>query len=140
MIEYENLSLHISKEQLRSIVNDMSLQDYFIFWGFDRGKMILNVYHADSSNELTFIRHRHSMELTYAKIRDADVMEILERSIQFKQRAEENYKQAAIRQKKKKYQEIDYYLSELHEYMNQGNEQKIKETKALLKQLLSDAS
>jgi hypothetical protein len=140
MVEHKNLSLHISKEQLHSIVNDMTQLHYLIFWGFDRGKMILHIYHASANNQLVFIRHRQSMELVYVKIIDDDVLSVLDRSIQFARRAEESSKQAVLKDKEVQYKEIDYYLSALYEYVENGDIQKVEETKAILKELRNDVS
>jgi hypothetical protein len=140
MIEHKNLSLHISRDQLHSIVNDMAQLHYLIFWGFDRGKMILHIYHASANNQLVFIRHRQSMELIYVKIIDDDVLSVLERSIQFARRAEESNKQAGLKDKEVQYKEIDYYLSALHKYMEKDDTQKVEETKAILKELMNGVS
>ncbi|WP_046176173.1 hypothetical protein [Domibacillus indicus] len=140
MIEHKNLSLHLSKEQLKSIVHELAQQHYLIFWGFDRGTMILNVYHAAANNQFSFIRHRSTMELIYAKIVDEDVLDRLNRSIQFTALAEQHEKRKAALSKEIHYQTLDYYLSELHEYIKQGNTEKIEETKAILASLTSDAS
>lgn len=140
MIEHKNLSLHMSKEQLKSIVHELAQQHYLIFWGFDRGTMILNVYHAAANNQFAFRRHRDSMELIYAKIVDEDVLIRLNKAIQFTTRTEQHEKNKQARSREVRYQELDYYLSELHDYIQQGNTDKIAETKAILSSLTSDAS
>ncbi|OLN21689.1 hypothetical protein BTO30_13360 [Domibacillus antri] len=140
MIEHKNLSLHVSKEQLKSMVHEMAQQHYLIFWGFDQGTMILNVYHAKANNQFAFIRHKNTMEMIYAKIIDEDILLLLNRDIQFELRTEQNHKKTMMLTKEMQYKEIDYYLSLLHDYMEQGDEQKIAETKAILKALQSDAS
>ncbi|MET1029336.1 hypothetical protein [Domibacillus tundrae] len=140
MIEHKNLSLHLSKDQLKGIVHELAQQHYLIFWGFDRGTMILNVYHAAANNQFAFVRHRDTMELIYAKIVDDDVLTRLNRTIQFTTQAEQHEKKKAALSKEVHYKELDYYLSELHDYMKQGNKEKIAETKAILASLTSDAS
>ena len=140
MIEYKNLSLHLSKDQLKSIVHEMAQQHYLIFWGFDRGTMILNVYHAAANNQFAFVRHRDTMELIYAKIIDDDILTRLNKSIQFTARTEQHKKKKAVLSKEVRYQELDYYLCELHDYLKEGNAEKIAETKAVLASLTSDVS
>ncbi|OMP66958.1 hypothetical protein [Domibacillus epiphyticus] len=140
MIEHKNLSLHVSKEQLKSMVHEMSQKHYLIFWGFDRGTMILNVYHAKANNQFTFIRHKDTMEMIYAKVIDEDILLLLNSTIRFASRTQENKTKTVMLTKEMQYKEIDYFLSVLHEYMEERNEQKIAETKAILKELTSNAS
>ena len=140
MGEHKNLSLHLSKEQLKNIVHELAQQHYLIFWGFDRGRMILNVYHAAANNQFSFVRHRDTMELVYANIVDGDVLDRFNKAIQFSARAEHTQKQEKALFEKVRYKELDYYLSVLHEYMRQENKEKIAETKAILASLSSDAS
>lgn len=140
MGEHKNLSLHLSREQLKNIVHELAQQHYLIFWGFDRGRMILNVYHTAANNQFSFVRHRNTMELVYANIVDGDVLDRFNKAIQFSARAEHVQKQEKALFEKVRYKELDYYLSVLHEYMRQENKEKIAETKAILASLSSDAS
>lgn len=140
MAEHKNLSLHLSKDQLKSIVHELAQQQYLIFWGFDRGKMILNVYHTKANNQFTFIRHKDTMELIHANILDEDVLVRLNQVIQFTALTEQNQKNNAALSKEMRYKELDYYLSELHEYLQQGNKEKIAEIKAILTLLSADIS
>lgn len=140
MSEHKDLSLHLTKEQLKSVVHELAQQHYLIFWGFDRGTMILNVYHASANNQFKFVRHRDTMELIYAKIVDDDVLARLNRTIQFTAQAEQHKKKKAALSKEAHYKELDYYLKELHDYMKQGNLEKIAEIKAILASLTSGAS
>lgn len=140
MAEHKNLSLHLSKEQLKNIVHELAQQHYLIFWGFDRGRMILNVYHAAANNQFSFVRHRDTMELVYANIVDGDVLDRFNRVIQLSARADHIQKQEKALFKQVRYKELDYYLSVLHEYIRQENKEKIAETKAILASLSSDAS
>ncbi|WP_050182028.1 hypothetical protein [Domibacillus robiginosus] len=139
MIEHKNLSLHLSKEQLKRMVHELAAQHYLIFWGFDRGTMILNVYQAAANNQFTFIRHRDTMELIYAKIADRNVLAHVNESIPFSAWIDRLQREREAVTKRMRYRELDYYLGVLHDYMLEENKEKMAETKAILASLTSDA-
>ncbi len=140
MMEYQNLSLHLTKEQLKTLVHELSRQHYLIFWGFNKGQMILHAYHPSASNQITFVRHKHTMELVSAKIVEEKVLACLNQTIQFSARARQNEFDHLLAAKEEQYKEIDYLLSKLYYYIQQGDEEKIAEIKAILTALSSDAS
>ncbi|WP_100408069.1 hypothetical protein [Bacillus solitudinis] len=137
--KYDSLSFHVTKKQLNRIIQDVYKEKFAIFWGFDRGKMILNIYNEKMNNKLMFIRKKGFLELILAEIQSEQVIDILDQSIQFSyyiQTKEFSLKQI---KKEEQYNEIDYYLIQLHRYMQVGNQQKITETKKVLQHLVSSS-
>lgn len=135
--QYEKLSIQVPKERLNNIINDLFGLNYSIFWGFDRGRMILNIYYQDENNKLTFIRHKKFLELIQIKVVNKNVLNILDNSIQLLNIIKNKEKQELETSNHKKYNEIDYYLMELHESIQLGDTQKINKTKAILQKLVS---
>ncbi|ERN54289.1 hypothetical protein M3689_03120 [Alkalihalophilus marmarensis] len=134
--QFNNLSIQVKKSQLNDIVQEVNERSYGVFWGFDRGKMILTIHNTDLKNKLTFVRHKRYMELISVDILSVEVLDILDRVIDYTKQVKE-LKEREVRTKKVvQYHEIDYYLSELHEYLVQGDRSKVNETKAILKNLL----
>ncbi|WP_088105383.1 hypothetical protein [Halalkalibacter urbisdiaboli] len=134
---YDSLSIDVKKQQINDIVKQVFKLDFAIFWGFDRGKMILNIYNDKMNNKLMFIRRKGHLELIWAKFSCEKIIDVLENVIHINTIRNEQQKFNNIAAKELQYQQIDYYLTELHYYMEKNNQVKINETKGILKNLLS---
>ncbi|NEU31223.1 hypothetical protein GN156_10565 [bacterium LRH843] len=133
--EYENLSLTVTKKQLNMVIMHVLDNDFKIFWGFSKGKMILNIYSEEVNNKLIFIRHKGYLELIQAKVMCQKVIQTLDNHIDFTNKVNMKSKESNERNKEIVYQEIDYYLLDLYEQKQLKNEFKVKEIKKELARL-----
>ncbi|WP_368504406.1 hypothetical protein AB3N04_01575 [Alkalihalophilus sp. As8PL] len=134
--QFDNLSIQVKKNQLNEIVQEVNELKYGVFWGFDRGKMILTIHNTEIKNLLTFVRHKRYMELVSVHILSKEIIDVLNKVIDYTSHVTILKEREAQTKKSVQYHEIDYYLCELHEYILQGDKSKITETKAILKNLL----
>lgn len=132
---YQDLSVAVTKTQLNAVVMNVLDNQYKIFWGFKSGKMILNIYNYDTNNKLTFIRHKGFLELIHAKITCQTVEKTLDNCFNFISHVKSQSKKLPKMNKDLIYQEIDYYLMELHEQKQQKNVISIMEIKKKLAEL-----
>ncbi|MCM3713502.1 hypothetical protein M3212_11045 [Alkalihalobacillus oceani] len=132
---HEDLSLAITRKELKGIVQACLNQQFQIFWGFHKGTMILHIYNSEERNLLTFRRHKHYLELLRAQIISFPVLQVLDFSIQFTLKTRKRLEQKRKRTAREIYQEIDYYLMVLHEELTTNNQMSVQEIKHKLEEL-----
>ncbi|WP_144449059.1 hypothetical protein [Halalkalibacter nanhaiisediminis] len=137
-INFSDLSLEVTKKQLHSMVATVLEGNYQIFWGFSKGKMILNIYNKDVNNKLTFIRHKGFLELVDVHILSQPLIQTLDTCIDFSVKV---YQKSVDNNKTKKdfiYQEIDDCLLELHRQKKLNNVTNIEKLKMKLAELYEE--
>ncbi|WP_100372796.1 hypothetical protein [Bacillus sp. FJAT-45037] len=134
--KFNNLTIRVRKNQLNELVQEVNELQYGVFWGFDRGKMILTIYKNNEKNSLTFVRHKRYMELICVDLSSTEIIEILDRILNYSSSVQVLREQEEKMRQSVQYHEIDYYLTELHDYLVQGDTMRVSETKAILVDLL----
>ncbi|WP_026671880.1 hypothetical protein [Alkalihalobacterium bogoriense] len=130
--KYHHLSIHVEKKQLDQLIRNVLADDFRIFWGFNSGKMILNIYNTTSNNQLSFLRHKGYLELTYAELNCQDILSHLNHQISFLYKVEQEHEENQKQQHNEVYERIDFYLSELHDCMNKDDQKRVTEIKEKL--------
>ncbi|MDT8859918.1 hypothetical protein N0O92_06710 [Alkalihalobacillus sp. MEB130] len=132
---YDDLSIYVPKNQLDKLINGVLQDKYRIFWGFNKGKMILNIYNSEVNNKLTFKRHKGFLELVEARLKSPYVLKVLDEDIDFSVKATLKHNEDVKRNKKVIYSEIDYFLLELLHFKKMGDEQSVQNIKDRLAEL-----
>ncbi|ARK30404.1 hypothetical protein [Halalkalibacter krulwichiae] len=131
---YNDLSIHVPKKQLDKLISGVLENKYRIFWGFNKGKMILNIYNSEVNNKLIFKRHKGYLELIEAKLKSANVLKVLDNDIDFTIKAAS--KQIDVKRSNESvYREIDYFLIELSHFQKIGDLKAVENIKSKLREL-----
>ncbi|WP_273716732.1 hypothetical protein [Alkalihalobacillus pseudalcaliphilus] len=133
---YNDFSVHMSKEQLNQMVYEVMSDNYRIFWGFNEGKMILNIYNKEVNNKLTFIKRTGSMELIDVDVKSTTVEKALKKTT--KDVAKHALKKKIKRERQVVEAEIDLELERLQWYLNQSDSVYVFNIKATLKELVEE--
>ncbi len=136
--DYNDLSVAVTKSQLNTMVNSVLKRHYKIFWGFNKGKMILNIYDTNVINKLTFIRRKGFLELINAQLTSQFVIHTLDSCIDFTSKMNSNDDMTIERSKNTIYQEIDYYLLKLHEQKKMNHRDNVEKIKLKLGELYTE--
>ncbi|WP_413380690.1 hypothetical protein [Alkalihalobacillus sp. 1P02AB] len=137
---FNDFSVHMSKEQLNQMVYEVMSDNYRIFWGFNEGKMILNIYNKEVNNKLTFIKRSGSMELIDVDLKSSTVEKALKKSTKDATKKAIKKKAKKDRPKMDIQTDIDNELGRLHWYIQQGERLKVKKVKRLLAELVEELS
>ncbi|WP_216829153.1 hypothetical protein [Alkalihalobacterium elongatum] len=134
-IQCSDLSIKLDKQQLDRLIKGVLSVNYSIFWGFDRGKMILNIYSAEGNHKLTMIKHKSFLEIIEVDIKTEKMLQIIDQWVPL--RVEINKKKLEDRRRKEQeiYRRIDKYLLELSDYLKSGDEKTVEEIKSKLAEL-----
>ncbi|MFC0470198.1 hypothetical protein ACFFHM_06575 [Halalkalibacter kiskunsagensis] len=131
---YDDLSICVPKNQLDKLINGVLQNKYRIFWGFNKGKMILNIYNSEVNNKLVFIRHKGFLELVEAKLKSPNVLKVLDNDIDFTVKVASKNNEIK-RNREAVYSEIDHYLIELTYYLKIADVNSINNIKDKLAEL-----
>ncbi|WP_078553436.1 hypothetical protein [Bacillus alkalicellulosilyticus] len=134
---HDNLSIHVSKEQLNMVIKDV-LGEYRIFWGFNKGRMILNIYNSEVNNKLMFKRHKGYLELIRVEVTCEEVVGTLDKSFNFTEEMKREKIEETRNREKTLYEKIDDYLLALHDAQQFGDKESITEIKRQLTKLTQD--
>ncbi|KHF37952.1 hypothetical protein [Halalkalibacter okhensis] len=132
---YNDLSIYVPKNQLDKLITGVLQDKYRIFWGFNKGRMILNIYNSEVNNKLTFIRHKGFLELVEAKVKSPNVLKVLDNDIDFTVKAASQNNLDVRRNKETVYNEIDHFLIELLYFKKIGDVQSMHNIKDKLAEL-----
>ncbi|WP_332693092.1 hypothetical protein [Halalkalibacter lacteus] len=131
---YDDISICVPKNQLDKLINGVLRNKYRIFWGFNKGKMILNIYNSEVNNKLIFIRHKGFLELVEAKLKSPNVLKVLDSDIDFTVKVASKNNEIK-RNREAVYCEIDHFLIELAYYLKIEDEKSINNIKDKLAEL-----
>jgi hypothetical protein len=131
---YDDLSICVPKNQLDKLIDGVLQNKYRIFWGFNKGKMILNIYNSEVNNKLTFIRHKGFLELIEAKLTSPNVLKVLDNDIDFTFKVASKNNEIK-RNKEAVYCEIDHFLIELSYYLKVKDNKSVNNIKDKLAEL-----
>ncbi|MCL7746005.1 hypothetical protein [Halalkalibacter alkaliphilus] len=132
---YDDLSIYVPKNQLDKLINGVLQDKYRIFWGFNKGRMILNIYNSEVNNKLIFKRHKGFLELVEAKLKSPNVLKLLDNDIDFTMKAASKNSSNVKRNKETVYNEIDHFLIELSYFKKIGDDQSVNNIKDKLAEL-----
>ncbi|MFC0559988.1 hypothetical protein [Halalkalibacter alkalisediminis] len=135
---YDDLSINVPKNQLDKLINGVLQNKYRIFWGFNKGKMILNIYNNEVNNKLIFKRHKGYLELIEAKLKSDKVLSVLDKDIDFTVKIASKSTEEIKRGAEVVYREIDYFLIELSYFISLNDEHSINTIKDKLKKLTEE--
>ncbi|WP_227936283.1 hypothetical protein [Alkalihalobacillus deserti] len=135
---YDDLSIYVPKNQLDKLINGVLQNKYRIFWGFNKGKMILNIYNNEVNNKLIFKRHKGYLELIEAKLKSDKVLSVLDQDIDFTFKVATKSNEDIKRGADAVYREIDYFLIELSHFKNINDKNSIDNIKEKLKKLTEE--
>ncbi|GAE28546.1 hypothetical protein JCM9140_4791 [Halalkalibacter wakoensis JCM 9140] len=133
---YDDLSIFVPKNQLDKLINGVLQSKYRIFWGFNNGKMILNIYNSEVNNKLIFKRHQGFLELVEAKLKSPHVLKVLDQDIDFSVKVNSQDMDESCKQLKELiYREIDTCLEQLSECLKRRDERSSLKIKDRLAEL-----
>ncbi|WP_209122676.1 hypothetical protein [Alkalihalobacillus sp. BA299] len=134
-IQYSDLSIKLDKQQLDRLIKGVLSMNYSIFWGFDRGKMILNIYSAEANHKLTMVKHKHFLELVEVDIKSEKMLQNLDQWVFISQEIKRKEQGDRMRKEQDIYNRIDQYLMDMSDYMKNGDEKTVEHIKAKLVEL-----
>lgn len=130
-----DLSIKLDKQQLDRLIKGVLSLNYSIFWGFDSGKMILNIYSAEGNHTLTMMKHTTFLEIIEVDIKTEKMLQTIDEFVPIT--VEINKKKQEERTKKEEdiYRRIDKYLLELSDFLKSGDEKTAEQIKLKLAHL-----
>ncbi|KYG25549.1 hypothetical protein [Alkalihalobacillus trypoxylicola] len=134
---FNDFTVHMSKEQLNEMVYDVMSNNYRIFWGFNDGKMILNIYNKHVNNKLIFVKNHGILELIDMDLNSIHVEKALLKSADGLLLTKANH---PFKNKTELLNEIDLQLERLFWYQKQSDEPVIQEIKKKLAQIVQEYS
>jgi hypothetical protein len=135
---YDDLSIYVPRNQLDKLINGVLQNKYRIFWGFNKGNMILNIYNSEVNNKLIFKRHKGYLELIEAKLKSENVLQILDNDIDFTFKVSSKKNEKIKRGVEVVYREINYFLIELSHFKKLGDEKAVENIKGKLQELTEE--
>ncbi|OLO42480.1 hypothetical protein BTR23_00215 [Alkalihalophilus pseudofirmus] len=134
-IQHSDLSIKLDKQQLDRLIKGVLSVNYSIFWGFDKGKMILNIYSAEANHKLTMIKHKQFLELIEVDIKTDKMLQTLDQWVSISSEIKRKQQEDKKRRSQEIYRRIDQYLIELNDFMKSGDERTVEIIKSKLTEL-----
>jgi len=128
--------IRIKKQGLQKLINKL-LNDADLYWRYNEEIIYLVIDSSDHIDELAFKKDGNMLlldKLSLDKIKNKDIKEkIIEHLVDNEGYSVDEYIESQIGKSKKHLElEIDYCLTELHEYLKTENEKMADETKRRL--------
>ncbi|MEB1806736.1 MAG: hypothetical protein LPK26_05500 [Bacillaceae bacterium] len=134
-IQCSELSIKLDKQQLDRLIKGVLSVNYSIFWGFDSGKMVLNIYSAEGNHTLTMMKHKSFLEIIEVDIKTEKMLHTIDQLVPIKVEINRKKQEERIKKEDEIYRRIDKYLLELNDFLKSGDERTAEQIKLKLAHL-----